>query len=120
MRETAFAMEQITVRVSEATLAELDAEAEEVATSRSEHIRETLASRHDHDEHDCVPRAEFEDLESEHERLQDDLERLRREKRQILDQREENKRLQRYVEHDREWHEAALLTRLKWYVRGKD
>lgn len=108
------------MRVSEATLAELDAEAEEVATSRSEHIREVLESRHDHDEHDCVPRAEFEDLESEHERLQDDLERLRREKRQILDQREENRQLRRYVEDEKTWHEAALWTRLKWYVRGKE
>jgi len=40
-------MEQITVRIPEEELAELEAEADEHGVSRSEHIRTVLESRHE-------------------------------------------------------------------------
>lgn len=113
-------MDQITVRIQESTLEELEEEVDDSRLSRSEHIREVLESRHDHDEHDCVPIEEYQDLDSKHERLQTEVERVRDEKRKILAQREENQQLRKYAQQDKEWHEAALLQRLKWYVYGKD
>lgn len=101
-------MEQITVRVPEDMLESLDAEAEERDRDRSEHIRAVLASRHEHDE-----------LRNEVNDLQTEVERLRREKRQVLEQREENQKLVRYVDHELEWRSAPLTKRLKWWVTGK-
>lgn len=115
-------MEQITVRIPEDTLEELQQEAEESAQSRSEHIRDFLNSRHDHDEHDCVPQEEFAALERDHDNVEQELERVRDEKRKILAQREENQQLRRYIEVEREHAEktrqANLPTRLKWLVFG--
>lgn len=116
-------MEQLTLRVSQDTKESLQDEADDRDQTLSEYMRDLINARNEdtvaEEEYESL-RDEHESLQSDHDRLRDEVERLRREKRQILDQREENKRLQRYVEHDREWHEAALLTRLKWYVRGKD
>lgn len=94
-------MEQITLRVPEDMLESLDDEAAEHDRDRSEHIRDILASRNEHDE------------------LQTEVERLRREKRQILDQRNEKNELARYVEEEQEWREAPIWQRARWWVAGK-
>jgi len=94
-------MQQITVRIPEEMLESLDEEAAEHDRDRSEHIREVLASRSELDE------------------LQTEVERLRREKRQILDQRDENTELARYVEDEMTWRSAPISKRIKWWVTGK-
>lgn len=52
--------------------------------------------------------------------LQRENERLRQEKRLILEQREENTELMNYAETERAYREASLATRLKWWFRGRD
>jgi len=104
-------MEQITVRIPEEELAELEAEADEHGVSRSEHIRTVLESRH-----------EEADREAELERLRTQVERLRTEKQLILQEREEKSELVAYVEAERSaeqrWRQAGLGTKLKWRVFG--
>ena len=104
-------MEQITIRIPAEELEELEAEADEHGVSRSEHIRDLLASRHEDAER-----------EAEIERLRAEVERLQKEKRLILEDREEKQELVRYVEDERSaeqrWRAAGLGTRLKWRVFG--
>lgn len=99
-------MQQITLRIREDTLEALEEEAEERGVSRSEHIRDILDSRDD-----------VEDLQTE-------VERLRREKRQILEQREEATELVRYVEDELERRErrdtAPVWTRARWWLLGRE
>ncbi len=56
----------------------------------------------------------------EAEELQKEVDRLQRERRQLLEQREENKELVRYVEGEQQWREASLTTRLRWWIKGMD
>ena len=58
--------------------------------------------------------------------LESEVERLRRERRQILEQREENKELVRYAEQQRsvlerreERRDAPAWTRAKWWLFGR-
>ena len=53
------------------------------------------------------------------EELEREVERLRNEKRTILEQREENNELTRYVEEERSWRQAGIVTRAKWWIWGK-
>jgi len=110
-------MEQITVRLPEEVLEELEAEADEHGVTRSEHIRATLASRND-DESE----AELERLRDEVADLERDVERLQNEKQLILQEREEKAELAAYVEEERsveqQWRQAGLGTKLKWRVFG--
>lgn len=78
-------MEQITVRVPEDTLQELDEAAEESWRTRAELIRDELMSRED--------ASEVERLQGEVNGLSEEIERVRREKRLILEQRDENAQL---------------------------
>lgn len=54
--------------------------------------------------------------------LEAEVERMENEKRLILEQREENAELVRYVEDERrveqKWREAGLLTKTKWRLFG--
>lgn len=65
---------------------------------------------------------DYEELNSEYESLDDELQRQKRERRQLLEQREEKQELARYVEDQRtteqRYREASLPTRLKWKVTG--
>ena len=101
-------MDQIAVRLPDDLLDAVDDAADEQGVSRSEYIRDTLERR---------VSGETDDRMRE---LEQEVERLNRERRQLLEQRSENQELRRYVEHDVEWHEASLPTRLRWYVFGKD
>lgn len=105
-------MEQITVRIPEHTLEELDheAEAEGGVASRSEYIRQIIDQRND------------DEKAAELERLRTQVERLQNEKQLILQEREEKSELVAYVEEERSaeqrWRQAGLGTKLKWRVFG--
>jgi len=102
-------MQQITVRLSEDLIAELDSEAENGDyDSRADRIRDVLESRGEVDE------------------LQTEVERLQRERRQILEQRSENQELVRFAEQQQtvlERQEARrsrpIWTRAYKYVFGE-
>jgi len=108
-------MEQITLRVPADTLAALDDDADEHGVSRSEYIRDVLESRHEHTENTDELRERVDELETE-------LERVREEKRLILQEREEKKELARYAETEREREqqrrEAPAWRRAKWWLVG--
>ena len=106
-------MDPTTIRLPDDLLDELDAEADERDMKRSDYIREVLQDRHDYDRLQAEYEAEIDDLKQE-------VERLNRERRQLLEQRSENQELRRYVENDVEWHEASLPTRVRWWLFGKD
>lgn len=123
-------MEQITLRIQEDVLEDVEAEAEGSNQSRAEYLREVIESRNEseklRDEYEEKAeqlRTEFEsevdELEAKVNELQTELDRVHREKRQVLDQREENQELKRYVEDELSWREQSLGTRLKWWVFGK-
>lgn len=124
-------MKQITLRIPENTLESLEGEAEEHGITRSEHIRDVIESRPEHGEDTDELRneieeleAKIEELESENEELTRDLERVKNEKQALIEQREENTELIKYVEQERtaeqRWREAGLTTRLKWKVFGME
>jgi metal-responsive CopG/Arc/MetJ family transcriptional regulator len=110
-------MQQITLRVDEDVLDEIEQEAEEAGVSRSEHIREVLRTRNEHDE----IRTEYEErIES----LETELDRAQRRTRQVLEQKEERDELIRYVEQERSLQEdrvrAGIVTRAKWFLVGRE
>ena len=94
-------MKRLTIRVPEDLAETIDERATAADVSDSEAARQLLRRG-----------TEYDDLQTENERL-------RNEKRGIIEQRTENKDLRRYVENDIEWHEADLLTRVRWFVFGK-
>lgn len=63
--------------------------------------------------------AHHDELQSEVKDLETQVERLEREKRMILEQREENIELVRYVEDELSYREASLGTRMRWWLFGK-
>lgn len=117
-------MKAITIRLEESTLESLDDEADEHGRTRSEHVREVVRAR---DEHDRI-RDEYEAKLAEYEERIEDLERenerLRREKRLILEQREENTELVTAVKEERSLAkrkaEAGLWTKTKWALFGME
>ena len=104
-------MEQITVRIAEDTLEELDRIAKESNRSRAEVIRDVLNSREDSSEVDRLR----DELERERERSQ----RLERANLLILEERDRTAELEVYVSEQQEWREASWLTRQKWRLFGK-
>jgi len=105
---------------------ELSSYVGEVSSSTGENDAEAIreAIRHAREQD-----ARLDDLEAENEQLQqrvDDLEteldRVRNEKRLLLEEREEKAELVKYVEQERtaeqRWREAGLWTRAKWKVLG--
>jgi Arc/MetJ-type ribon-helix-helix transcriptional regulator len=87
---------------------------------------EDLQERVDELEGDLEDRREqIEELQEQASRVEDletKVERLENEKRMILEQREENAELVRYVEQERtveqRWREAGLWTKTKWRLFG--
>jgi len=110
-------MQQITLRVPDDMLEDIEEEAEEHGESRSEYIRNVLRTRNEHTE-------DVDELREKVNQLQTDLDRVRNEKKLILEDREEKKELVRYVEEERtveqQWREAGLLTRTRWRLFGMD
>ena len=56
---------------------------------------------------------------SEQSELAEEVERLNRERRQLLAQREEHDELVRYVDDELSYRENGLLTRARWWLFGK-
>ena len=85
-------------------------QAEKDVESKSEAIRK------------CISR--YEELQHEVDELETEVNRLKNEKRLILEDREEKAELVNYVEQERtaeqQWREAGLGTRLKWKLFGMD
>ena len=110
-------MEQITLRLREETIEEVESEAEEAGVSRSERLREAVESRNEHE-------AEVERLREEVDDLRTEVERLRSEKRALIDDREERTELVEYVEQEKtlqqERLEASAVERAKWWLFGRD
>jgi chromosome segregation ATPase len=104
-------MENVSVRVDAETIESVEREATDAGLSRAAYLREIIENRHESDEY-----------ETEISRLNTEIDRLKREKRQILDQREENKQLRRYVETEQtnaeKRRQAGLPTRVKWFLFG--
>ena len=117
-------MQQITLRLPEDVLEDVEAEAEDAGASRSEYLRDVVESRNEHGEDAKRLREDAERLREEADELRAHVERLRNEKRQILAQREENQELVKYVEQERTLQEerlrASVFTRAKWWVLGRD
>jgi len=117
-------MHQITVRIPVRTLAALEREARERGVTRSEHLRDVLASRHADDERIQTLETRIEVLESELDALETKCERLQSEKRQLIADRQATEALVEYVDAEKEkrdaWESAGLGTRLKWWVFGRD
>ena len=115
-------MEQITLRIPEDALESLEGEAEGHNASRSEHIRDILES---HLQNGTNP-DRVQELTKRVEELEAENDRLRREKRLILEQREEHGELVEYVEHERSLQErredrldAPVWKRGYWWVFGR-
>lgn len=110
-------MKQITVRLREETIEEVESEAEEADVSRSKVLRDAVESRDEHEE-------EVERLREEVEDLRTEVERLRSEKRALIDDREERTELVEYVEQEKtlqqERLEASAVERAKWWLFGRD
>lgn len=115
-------MAQITLRLSDEFLSELESEADEHDVSRSEHIRDTLASRHEHGENTDESQRVRAEYEAQINDLETKVERLNRERRQLLELRDENQSLvaarEREVSMDERWRRASMLTRWRWRVTG--
>lgn len=112
-------MRNITLRLADETIEELEDEADEHGVSRSEYLRNLVATRHEHDDVRDEHARRIEELERENERLH-------RERRQLLETREENTELVRYAETKRLETQSAkrrrehnIIRRLWWSVAGE-
>jgi len=117
-------MEQITLRIPSDTLEEAEAEAEEQGVSRAEILRGAIESRDE-------SREEVRELRDRVDELEQKAERLEREKRLILEDREEKQELVAFAEaerdvverreqRERERESAGVVTRAKWWLVGRD
>ena len=141
-------MEPVTLRFSADTIDTLDEEADEHGLSRAKYVREVVRNRHEadavRDEYEAKAdqlrdeyEAKLEQLRDEHEATTDELrdeldelqtenDRLRREKRQVLDVRDENTELVRFAEAEKERRDrehdrrtAPAWRRAKWWLLGE-
>jgi Arc/MetJ-type ribon-helix-helix transcriptional regulator len=96
-------MEPVTVSIEESHIDLLDELSAEggPCTNRSEAMRMII------------------DQYSEQTELAQEVERLTRERRQLLEQREEHDELVRYVADELSYREQGLLTRVRWWLFGK-
>ena len=93
-------MAQITLRLDDDLLDDLENEADERGVSRSAHIRDAIESRHEPDE------------------LRRENDRLRARVDAVLESRDERDALVRYVEDEQRYRQAGIVTRLRWFLRG--
>lgn len=95
-------MPQTSIRLSDDLLEALDQESDERDVPRSEYIRDILRTRD-----------RIEELERENERL-------RNEKRAIIQQREDHSELVEYVSDEQRYRQAGIIQRVKWWFRGME
>lgn len=109
-------MKNVTVSLEDSQLKRLEQIQEEGrADSRSEALRRFFS---DYEELE----ADYEELNADYEQLVGELESEREKTKQILEQRDENTELVKYVQEERtaeqRWREASITTRLKWRIFG--
>lgn len=102
-------MRNVTVRLEEDLITELEEEADEEGVSRSEYIRNTLRTRDEHG----VTQDEHERLRDERERLQADLERCEARLDQCMSRIEQRMPNKDEVHAIKKYQEKSALTRLK-------
>jgi hypothetical protein len=102
-----------TVRLSDALASHIDAVRQDDETSDAEAVRE------------CIRRSRrLDDVEERVADLEEEVERLKREKRLILEERQEKQQLAKFAEEQQtviqERRDASLVTRAKWALFGRD
>lgn len=95
-------MESVSTRLDDETYRLIRETADERGVSMAEILREYIEKGRQYD-----------DLERENNRL-------RAEKRMLIQDREEKTELVEYVEEERSWRSAGIGTRMKWWLFGKD
>ena len=119
-------MRTVTLKMDENTVETLDSEAEDRGySSRSEYIRNIIETRDDTDEHDGVIETyerKIEEYESDIADLEREVERQQRERRQLLELRDEHQELVHVVQDERSLAQrraqAGILTRARWWLGG--
>jgi len=109
-------MKQITVRIPTRVLAEIERDARDAGTSRSEHIRDVLESRRDAPA-DAPNPERVRDLEQQLAKCQRDLERVRNEKKVLVDAYQTAEQTQELVEYVEE-QQAGVVGRAKRWLFG--
>lgn len=89
-----------------------------ISEEQKEFIESKVGNGREYDSRSEVVRMCINEYERAEE-LQEKVERLEREKRMILEQRDDNREIKRYVESEIQYREADLITRAKWFVFGK-
>ena len=95
-------MKQMTIHIPDELKKHIEDVAEEQEQSQSKVARELM------------------ERGTDHEQLQDEVERLRNQLEAMSDRNDVEDRLVRYVEHDIDWHEAGLATKARWFLFGRD
>lgn len=95
-------MQQMTFHIPDEVVEHVESEASDRDISKSKVVRELLQRGMDYDQ-----------LESTNSELRSKLEASNRDNK--IDDK-----LVRYVEHDIDFHEAGIATKLRWYIFGKD
>lgn len=115
-------MASLTIRADDDLLDSLEDEAEERGVSRAQHVREILRDRHGDADRVAALERKLDECKARADELETECERVRREKRQLLDQREEHQELVAAVQREQSLAErrarAGLWTKLKWSIRG--
>ena len=95
-------MKQMTFHIPDNVVSHIEKSAEKRDISKSKVVRELLERGID-----------YEQLESTNQELRNQL-------RATNSRNEVDDKLVRYVEHDIEYHEAGIATKLRWFIFGKD
>jgi metal-responsive CopG/Arc/MetJ family transcriptional regulator len=118
-------VQKISFRIPDEVIEDIEAYEDEKDLSRSEACRELISSALEDERGQSADdrlRSVREQYEDQIDDLERDIERLNRERRQILEQREEHDELVRAVEREQSLAErkaeAGLGTRLKWWAFG--
>lgn len=108
-------MKPTSIRLDEETLDDVDEEASERGLSRAEYLRVIVENRHESGRIRDEYEAKLESLRTENERLQ-------RERRQLIAQREEHGELVTVVSRQQSLQErkaqASIFKRMKWSITG--
>lgn len=118
-------MQKISFRIPDEVMEDIEAYEDEKDLSRSEACRELISSAFEDERGQSADdrlRSVREQYEDQIDDLEREIERLNRERRQILEQREEHDELVKAVEREQSLAErkaeAGLGTRLKWWAFG--
>lgn len=112
-------MEAITIRLEASTLESLDCEAAGHGRTRSEHIRESLQARNEHERIRAEYEGEIADLGAENGRLERKLAAVNgryKQHTELVEYVEEERELQRAREQRRN---VPAWTRAKWWLFGR-